>query len=106
VTATVAEQREVSRPDACHRDRAMHAGACGIVPEIAAGTCVEQLDMAVLATDENAIADDCVLPEHRDDAGDAERPFHVEPPQLRRTDAGLGLVPPALGVAHCRTIQR
>jgi hypothetical protein len=38
--------------------------------------------MAVLAADENAIADDCVLPENRDDAGDVERPFHVEPPQL------------------------
>ena len=56
--------------------------ACGVVPEIAAGTCIERIDMAVLAADENAIADDCVLPENRDDAGDVERPFHVEPPQL------------------------
>jgi hypothetical protein len=79
VTATVAEQREVSRPDAGHRDRAMHAGACGVVPEIAARTCVEQINMAVL------VADDCVLPEHRDDAGDAERPF----PSSRRSCVAL-----------------
>jgi hypothetical protein len=96
--ATIAEQRDGSIANPRDRDRDPHAGTRGIVPVVAARSHVERIDMPVLATDEDAAAGDRGLSEHRNDAGNAERPFQIKPLELRRADAWLALKPPVLDV--------
>src|SRR5690242_8695165 len=96
--ATVAEEREIPLPDARHSYRVSHAGTRGVVPMIAAGLCVERIDLTALRSDIDAAAHDGGLTEDRDHAREAEGPFKLQPSELCRTDSRILLIAPILRI--------
>src|SRR5207247_5449929 len=91
-TGAIAYERDVARRtvhvDASDRDRRAHGGSSREVPVDAASRGVERVDVAALAADEHAAADNGRLSISSDVPWKSERPFELHSRHLSRRDPG------------------